>query len=38
MPAPIVIRSVAAAKVDSATTMSRIGLRYEMWSPAQIES
>ena len=33
-----VIRSVAAANVESATTMSRIGLRYEMWSPAQIES
>ena len=32
------IRSVAAAKVERATTMSRIGLRYEMWSPAQIES
>ena len=38
MPAPSVILDVTAANVDSATTMSRIGLRYEMWSPAQIES
>ena len=38
MPAATVIRVVTAANVDSATTTSRIGLRYEMWSPAQIDS
>ena len=32
------MRSVTAAKVDRATTTSRIGLLNEMWSPAQTES
>jgi hypothetical protein len=37
-PAPIAIRSVRAAKVESATVRSTIGLWNDRCSPAQIES